>query len=60
MDKKEYNSIASNTTRKDDGGDTLHQHDWHAEMLCGMFLRCDEQELQWLDKEVQSAHFKGE
>jgi len=60
MDKKEPNSTASNTPREDDGDDTSHQQDWHTEMLCGMFLRCDEQELQWLDKEVQSAHFKGE
>ena len=58
MDKKEYNSTASNMT-EEDGEDSLQQKDWHTEMLCGMFLRCDEQELQWLEKEVQSAHFKG-
>ena len=59
MDKKEPNSTASNMT-EEDGDDTSHQQDWHTEMLCGMFLRCDEQELQWLEKEVQSAHFKGD
>ena len=56
MDKKEPNSTASNMI-EEDGEDSLQQKDWHTEMLCGMFLRCDEQELQWLEKEIQSAHF---
>jgi len=58
VDKKEPNSTASNMT-EEDGDDTSHQQDWHTEMLCRMFLSCNEQELQWLEKEVQSAHFKG-
>mmetsp|Transcript_42603 Transcript_42603/g.89380 ORF Transcript_42603/g.89380 Transcript_42603/m.89380 type:complete len:1294 (+) Transcript_42603:105-3986(+) len=29
------------------------QLDWHTEMLCGLFLRSDERELEWLEREVE-------
>ena len=32
------------------------QHDWHTEMLCGMFLRSDEKELECLEHEVAASH----
>ncbi|KAL7545386.1 hypothetical protein ACHAWF_008748 [Thalassiosira exigua] len=36
------------------------QRDWHAELLCGLFLRSDEKELEWLEQEVQIRNDKGE
>lgn len=32
------------------------KHDWHAEMLCGLFLRSDERELIWLEREIGSSN----
>ncbi len=31
------------------------EHDWHAEMLCGLFMRSDERELIWLEREVGAS-----
>ena len=28
------------------------EHDWHTEILCGLFLRSNEHELMWLEREI--------
>ena len=33
-------------------GTSKPQRDWHVEILSGLFLRCEEQELDWLESEV--------
>ena len=35
---------------------TQQQQDWHTEMLCGMFLRSDEKDLECLEHEVIASH----
>ena len=32
------------------------RRDWHAEMLCGLFLRSEEKELEWLEQKVSLQH----
>ena len=31
------------------------EHDWHTEILCGLFLRSNEHELMWLEREIGAS-----
>lgn len=35
------------------------EHDWHTEILCGLFLRSNEHELMWLEREIGASDYSS-